>query len=186
MMFKYIHTIKYLKFVQIIFLVARKFNLKTYILPRINVSIIINKNHKQNLRIQRSSFNNLNLHYSLEDVMLGKVEQKLYLYNLFYLNSYSDKLYLNLHEQNYLTKSIFLEPYYALRIVNILYYSDLTCNHVIKCLNYDVQNLSLNIEFELDGNHLLENYLALSLYEQISKTGSNYTKRFLYYLKLNL
>ena len=176
---KYIHTLKYLKLRQIVFLIARKFNLKRFILNPIDLDLKKNKSKSRFLRIARSGCNNINLKHSFTEILDGMVEQKLFLYNIFYLNDYSDQRYLHFHLQCYATKSIFLEPYpTSLRLVNLLYYSDLTDEDVTRCLETDVKNLSLNIEYELDGNHLLENFLALSLFELVFLEGRKYTQKF--------
>lgn len=174
---KYIHTIRYLKMTQLVFLVARKFHLKKILLRVLDSNSRFRKYKSHSFIISRSGCNKINLKHSLKDILDGLVEQKLYLYNIFYMNDYSDQRYLHFHLQCYETKSIFLEPYpTSLRIVNLLYYSDLTDSDVISCLEKDVKNLSLNIEYELDGNHLLENFLALSLYELVFVEGRKFTE----------
>ena len=179
MMSKYFHTLKYLKLVQLVFFVARRFNLKKFLLKPLDTKFSASLKQSDSLVIVRSGFNDLNLQHSFNDVLDGSVEQKLYLYNTFYMNDYSDEQYVLLHSQCYQTKSIFLEPYpTSLRIVNVLYYSSLTNKKVINYLENDLENLSLNIEYELDGNHLLENYLALSLYELVVGKEGQFTKQF--------
>ena len=179
MIFKYFYTLQYLKLVQLVFHVARRFNLKKFLLKPLDTKYFDGLRQFYPLVIARSRFNDLNLQYSFNDVLDGSVEQKLYLYNAFYMNDYSDEQYVLLHSQCYQTKSIFLEPYpTSLRIVNVLYYSSLTNKKVINYLKDDLETLSLNIEYELDGNHLLENYLALSLYELVIGKEGQFTKQF--------
>lgn len=181
---KYFHTLKYLKLKQLIFLVARKFRLKKILLNSKAFNFKPMKYKILSISITRSSCNKMNLKHSFNDVIQGFVEQKLYLYNIFYMNDYSDKSFLTFHKEFYKTKSIFLEPYpTSIRIVNLLYYSDLTDRDVISYLKKDVKNLSQNLEYELDGNHLLENCLALSLYELIIGNEGKFTELFTRLLK---
>lgn len=179
MISRYLHTLKYLKWLQLVFLLARRFKLKKFLLKRIDANCLHSVKQFYPSTIARSSFNGLNLQYSFEDVLNGAVEQKLYLYNFFYMNDYKDKQYLFLHAQCYKTKSIFLEPYpTSLRIVNVLYYSSLKNREVVNYLAKDLELLSLSIEYELDGNHLLENLLALSLYEVVIGRQGRFTREF--------
>lgn len=181
---KYFHTLKYLKLRQLIFLVARKFKLKKILLNSKSFNFKPMNYKISSISIARSGCNKMNLKHSFNDVKEGSVKQKLYLYNIFYMNDYSDKSFLTLHSDLYKTKSIFLEPYpTSIRIVNLLYYSDLTDRDVISYLKKDVKNLSINLEYELDGNHLLENYLALSLCELVAEEEGSFTELFAYILK---
>lgn len=167
------------------FFVARKFRIKSFFLRPIYNKYRAFSEIKTPISLSRSGLNNLNLQYSFEDCLNGQISHKLYLYNIFYMNDYNDERYIFFHSQQYKTKSVFLEPYpTSLRIVNLLYYSNLKNEEVIRYLAMDAKNLSLNLEIELDGNHLLENYLALSLFELIAGINDKYTKKFARQLKI--
>ena len=82
--------------------------------------------------------------------------------------------YVKLHNTDHKYKKYFFEPYpTSLRLINAIYFlstnnlEDALQKQFLVCLENDYRNLCMTIEYHLDANHLLENYIAKNLYEMI-------------------
>ena len=171
---KYAITIRYLKIRQILFQIIYRIGLRLKSKNLNNRSVA--KIHLRSLpELVRSDPKINGYSLTLDDILKNKVFEsapKLLLYQNFYLNSFCSRSFELIHSTDYDFKKVAYEPYpSSLRLVNAIYAMlqdpHLVTNSYLENLRKDYTNIAKCIEYHLDGNHLLENYIALCAYELI-------------------
>ncbi len=180
---KYLLTLKYLKRRQIFFRIFYRFGYKHKVY-NININSLIPVPSKPLPELLRSDPSISGYSLTIDDICRNKVPKntpKLFLYQRFYLNQFCAKKYERIHSLAYDCKRIAYEPYpSSLRLVNAIYamlqYPHLITDKYLTNIRKDYSNISAKIEYQLDGNHLLENYIALCAYEIIHNLDTHFLK----------
>lgn len=195
--FRFYHTVKYLKFIQIYYQiwyrlkpkyrVLKKKFLKNTFKSNLSFENVIENNHSWS----ENRFNFLNLYYQFENAIDWNFSEhgKLFTYNINYfdylnqgnLSREDGTSILQQFIENYSSLKDGLEPYpTSLRILNVIKFiasQSIDESSINELVAKDYFRLQNSIEYHLLGNHLLENYFALfwaSIFLQ--KEREKYTK----------
>lgn len=173
-----IDTVKFLKTKQIFYRVLYKFKKFHYVDNNIptNVQLSWNELLKNNDSYNgNKSFNFLNIkhHFKTDIDWNEKSNDKLWLYHLNYFEYLNQKnitkeeglLLIEDYLNNYSSLKDGKESYpSSLRIINFIKFitkNDVKDLNILKVIREDANRLSVNLEYHLLGNHLLENGFAL-------------------------